>query len=199
MVIDGERLQLHMFVTRFVGAMSGPTFGWGAGRAAGTTTSQPAVLRVLLGRERLENSTFIAQHSHYGFDSFCASPASRVPTRRAAWRANRPVPAADAVPRAASLAWLNEIIVTARSGGMSTGGSRPRAETRRAGAAREVAAAELAPAPRPTSARCCRAGWTRWRGSVCGRRTARCRSPWPEAGGRESNPRADGDCHPDPP
>lgn len=35
---------------------------------------KPAVIRVLLGRERLENPKFIAMRSHYGFDSFFCEP-----------------------------------------------------------------------------------------------------------------------------
>ena len=34
----------------------------------------PAVIRVALGRERLENPRFIAMRSHYGFDSFFCIP-----------------------------------------------------------------------------------------------------------------------------
>ena len=34
----------------------------------------PAVIRVLLGRDRLENPKFIAMRSHYGFDSFFCIP-----------------------------------------------------------------------------------------------------------------------------
>lgn len=36
---------------------------------------KPAVIRVMLGRERLENERFIAMRSHYGFDSFFCLPA----------------------------------------------------------------------------------------------------------------------------
>ncbi|RNL59206.1 IS21 family transposase [Arthrobacter oryzae] len=35
---------------------------------------KPAVIRVILGRERLENERFIALRSHYGFDSFFCLP-----------------------------------------------------------------------------------------------------------------------------
>ena len=35
---------------------------------------KPAVVRVLLGRERLENERFIALRSHYGYDSFFCEP-----------------------------------------------------------------------------------------------------------------------------
>jgi len=43
----------------------------------------PAVIRVALGRERLENPRFVALRSHYGYDSFfCLRPGPR-PTDRA--------------------------------------------------------------------------------------------------------------------
>ena len=35
---------------------------------------KPAVIKVLLGRERLENPRFVALRSHYGFDSFYCEP-----------------------------------------------------------------------------------------------------------------------------
>ncbi|SDI84954.1 Transposase [Arthrobacter subterraneus] len=35
---------------------------------------KPAVIRLLLGRERVENPKFIAMRSHYGFDSFFCRP-----------------------------------------------------------------------------------------------------------------------------
>ena len=35
---------------------------------------KPAVVRVLLGRERLENQRFVALRSHYGFDAFYCQP-----------------------------------------------------------------------------------------------------------------------------
>ena len=47
---------------------------------------KPAVIRVLKGRDRAEAERFIALRSHYGFDSFSASPASREPTRKGAWK-----------------------------------------------------------------------------------------------------------------
>jgi transposase len=94
-VIDGERLQLHMFVMRLShsgravhiasGTVGSEAFLDGHVRAfeafGGVPTGQirydnlkPAVLRVLLGRERLENPKFIALRSHYGFDSFFCEP-----------------------------------------------------------------------------------------------------------------------------
>ena len=55
---------------------------------------KPAVLRVLLGRERLENPQFIALRSHYGFDSFFCQPGQgRRPREGRRGRGNRPVPA----------------------------------------------------------------------------------------------------------
>ncbi len=49
---------------------------------------KPAVLRVLLGRERWENERFVALRSHYGATTrSTASPGSRARTRRAGWRA----------------------------------------------------------------------------------------------------------------
>ncbi len=48
---------------------------------------KPAVIRVLLGRERLENPRFIALRSHYGFDSFYCIPGIEGPMRRAGLRA----------------------------------------------------------------------------------------------------------------
>ncbi len=37
----------------------------------------PAVIRVMLGRERAENPRFIALRSHYGYDSFFSRPGDR--------------------------------------------------------------------------------------------------------------------------
>ena len=39
-----------------------------------TLLRTPAVIRVLLGRERWENQRFIALRSHYGYDSFYCVP-----------------------------------------------------------------------------------------------------------------------------
>jgi transposase len=94
-VIGGERLQLHMFVMRLsysgravhvaYGNVGSESFLDGHVRAferfGGVPSGQirydnlkPAVLRVLLGRERLENPKFIGLRSHYGFDSFFCEP-----------------------------------------------------------------------------------------------------------------------------
>jgi len=45
-----------------------------------------AVSRVLFGRTRTESARWVTFRSHYGFDSFSATPASRAPTRRAGWK-----------------------------------------------------------------------------------------------------------------
>lgn len=71
----------------------------------------PAVIRVLLGRERLENLKFVAMRSHYGFDSFFCLPGidgahekggveGEVGRYRRRWL--------SPVPQFASLAALNE-------------------------------------------------------------------------------------------
>ena len=94
-VIGGERLQLHMFVMRLshsgravhvaFGNVGTEAFLDGHVQAfehfGGVPTGKirydnlkPAVLQVLLGRERLENPQFIALRSHYGFDSFFCQP-----------------------------------------------------------------------------------------------------------------------------
>lgn len=56
---------------------------------------KPAVIRVLRGRDRTESERFIALRSHYGYESFSASPALAGRTRRAASRA-RSAASADA-------------------------------------------------------------------------------------------------------
>lgn len=48
-----------------------------------TTTSKPAVVRVMKGRDRTESERFIALRSHYLFDTFSCRPASTALTRRA--------------------------------------------------------------------------------------------------------------------
>ena len=94
-VIAGERLTLHMFVMRLshsgravhiaYGTVATEAFLDGHVQAfevlGGVPTGKisydnlkPAVLRVLLGRERLENPRFIALRSHYGYDSFFCEP-----------------------------------------------------------------------------------------------------------------------------
>ena len=77
---------------------------------------KPAVLRVLLGRERLENPQFIALRSHYGFDSFFCQPGKEgahekggVEGEIGRFRRRHLTP----VPRAASLAELNQMLADA--------------------------------------------------------------------------------------
>jgi len=72
-----------------------------------------AVIKVLLGRERLENRRFVALRSHYGFDSFYCLPGidgahekGGVEGEVGRFRRRHLVP----VPRVDSLAELNELI-----------------------------------------------------------------------------------------
>ncbi|MFN2592166.1 MAG: IS21 family transposase [Candidatus Dormibacteria bacterium] len=75
-----------------------------------------AVLKVLLGRERLENPRFVALRSHYGFDSFYCEPGiggahekGGVEGEIGRFRRNHLVP----VPEVGSLAELNARIAVA--------------------------------------------------------------------------------------
>lgn len=75
-----------------------------------------AVIKVLLGRERLENERFVALRSHYGFDSFYCLPGidgahekGGVEGEVGRFRRRHLVP----VPRVASLAELNELLAEA--------------------------------------------------------------------------------------
>ena len=136
-VIGGERLTLHMFVMRL--SSSGRSVHIAYGNVAteafldghvqafevfgGVPTGQirydnlkPAVLRVLLGRERLENPRFIGLRSHYGFDSFFCEPGiagahekGGVEGEIGRFRRRYLTP----VPQAASLAGLNEKLAAA--------------------------------------------------------------------------------------
>ncbi len=136
-VIGGERLQLHMFVMRLshsgravhvaFGNVGTEAFLDGHVQAfehfGGVPTGKirydnlkPAVLQVLLGRERLENPQFIALRSHYGFDSFFCQPGIEgahekggVEGEIGRFRRRHLTP----VPTAASLAVLNQMIVEA--------------------------------------------------------------------------------------
>ena len=72
-----------------------------------------AVVKVLLGRDRLENQRFVALRSHYGFDSFYCLPGidgshekGGVEGEVGRFRRRHLVP----VPRVGSLAELNELI-----------------------------------------------------------------------------------------
>lgn len=77
---------------------------------------KPAVIRVLLGRERLENPRFIALRSHYGYDSFYCTPGldgahekGGVEVEVGRFRRAHLSPP----PRVASLAELNEQLAAA--------------------------------------------------------------------------------------
>jgi transposase len=107
-VIGGERLQLHMFVMRLshsgravhvaFGNVGTEAFLDGHVQAfehfGGVPTGQirydnlkPAVLHVLLGRERLENPQSLRCVRITGSIPSSASLASKAPTRKAAWKA----------------------------------------------------------------------------------------------------------------
>jgi transposase len=77
---------------------------------------RPAVVRVLLGRERLENERFIALRSHYGYDSFYCEPGiggahekGGVEGEIGRFRRRHLTP----VPKAKSLAQLNDQLAAA--------------------------------------------------------------------------------------
>lgn len=77
---------------------------------------KPAVIKVLLGRARLENERFVALRSHYLFDSFYCEPGidgahekGGVEGEIGRFRRNHLVP----VPRVASLAELNALMAAA--------------------------------------------------------------------------------------
>jgi transposase len=74
---------------------------------------KPAVTRILVGRDRVENERFIALRSHYGFDSFFCEPGEQgahekggVEGEVGRFRRTHLVP----VPRVGSLAELNAVI-----------------------------------------------------------------------------------------
>jgi len=74
---------------------------------------KPAVVKVLFGRDRLENERFIALRSHYGYDSFYCLPGidgshekGGVEGEVGRFRRRHLVP----VPKVASLAELNELL-----------------------------------------------------------------------------------------
>jgi len=108
---------------------------------------KPAVTRVLLGRDRVENERFTALRSHYGYDSFFCGPGVEgahekggVEGEVGRFRRAHLVP----VPRAASLAGLNQVIAER----MATDDARHvgrRAET--AGEAFQAERAWLRPLP----------------------------------------------------
>ena len=166
-VIDGERLQLHMFVMRLSNSGRAVHIAYGnVGTEAfldghvqsfeilgGVPTGKvrydnlkPAVLRVLLGRERLENPQFIALRSHYGFDSFFCQPGKEgahekggVEGEIGRFRRRHLTP----VPRAASLAALNQMLTHADEVDEHRR-IAARTETVGQAAAREAAAAPVA-------------------------------------------------------
>jgi len=77
---------------------------------------KPAVIKVLLGRDRLENERFVALRSHFGFDSFYCEPGIEgahekggVEGEIGRFRRNHLVP----VPAVASLAELNAFMAEA--------------------------------------------------------------------------------------
>ena len=89
---------------------------------------KPAVLRVLLGRERLENPQFIALRSHYGFDSFFCEPGvagahekGGVEGEIGRFRRRHLTP----VPQGGVVGGVERDASPPRTGRMTTGGSRP--------------------------------------------------------------------------
>lgn len=101
---------------------------------------KPAVIRVALGRERLENERFVALRSHYGYDSFYCLPGKEgahekggVEGEIGRFRRRHLTP----VPHVGSLAALNEALAAAdaRDDARRIGA---RTETVGAGAAREL-------------------------------------------------------------
>jgi transposase len=108
---------------------------------------KPAVIKVLLGRERLENPRFVALRSHYGFDSFYCEPGldgahekGGVEGEIGWFRRNHLTP----MPVVGSLAALNAFMAKADAG------DDTRRIGRRSATVGEAAAAEaphLAPLP----------------------------------------------------
>jgi hypothetical protein len=108
---------------------------------------KPAVIRVLLGRERWENERFVALRSHYGYDSFYCHPGIEgahekggVEGEIGRFRRRHLTP----VPHVPTLAALNEALAAADARD-NTRHIAARAETVGAAAARE--APLLAPLP----------------------------------------------------
>lgn len=107
---------------------------------------KPAVIRVLLGRERLENPRFVALRSHYGFDAFYCLPGIKgahekggVEGEIGRFRRTHLVP----VPEVASIEELNEICERADA---AEDGRRIGAATASIGANCALEAARLRPA-----------------------------------------------------
>ena len=108
---------------------------------------KPAVIRVLLGRARLENERFVLLRSHYGFDAFYCQPGKKgahekggVEGEVGRFRRRHLTP----LPSVASLAELNELLAAADADD-DTRRIAARAETVGQAAARELPL--LAPLP----------------------------------------------------
>jgi transposase len=108
---------------------------------------RPAVIRVLLGRQRWENERFVALRSHYGFDSFYCTPGldgahekGGVEGEIGRFRRRHLTP----VPHVGSLAALNQALAAADARDQ---GRRIAARTETVGAAAAREAAVLAPLP----------------------------------------------------
>jgi transposase len=108
---------------------------------------KPAVTRILLGRDRVENERFIALRSHYGFDSFFCQPGEEgahekggVEGEVGRFRRAHLVP----VPKVASLEELNQLLAA----GMAADDTRHIAHrTQTIGEAFTVEQARLHPLP----------------------------------------------------
>ncbi len=134
--LDGEWTRLWLFVMRL--SASGKAFHHVFGNQCGESfyeghnlaftyfggvpktirydNLKPAVIKVLLGRDRWENTKFIALRSHYGFESFFCIPGvdgahekGGVEGEIGRFRRRHLVP----VPRVASLDELNALVATA--------------------------------------------------------------------------------------
>ena len=134
--LDGEWTRLWLFVMRL--SASGKAFHHVFGNQCGESfyeghnlaftcfggvpetirydNLKPAVIKVLLGRDRWENPKFIALRSHYGFDSFFCIPGidgahekGGVEGEIGRFRRRHFVP----VPKVASLDELNALVATA--------------------------------------------------------------------------------------
>jgi transposase len=134
--LDGKQIRLWLFVMRL--SASGKAFHHVFGNQCGESfyeghnlafdyfsgvpstirydNLKPAVIKVLLGRQRWENPKFIALRSHYGFDSFFCLPGidgahekGGVEGEIGRFRRRHLVP----VPKVASLDELNALVATA--------------------------------------------------------------------------------------
>jgi transposase len=134
--LDGEQIRLWLFVMRLsasgkafhhvFGNQCGESFYEGHNLAFGHfggvpetiryDNLKPAVIKVLLGRDRWENPKFVALRSHYGFDSFFCIPGvdgahekGGVEGEIGRFRRRHLVP----VPKVASLDELNDLVAHA--------------------------------------------------------------------------------------